>query len=79
MIQRATILAFIELIAKTSIVIALILLLGAGLGITIAHDPDNTLANYQAEVLANFAYSLLVIGTALLTVTMNREARGKEQ
>lgn len=52
----------IKTLSYLSVLLGLVSLAGAGLFLAIGGGLDNYLTNYQAEILANFAYFLLVFG-----------------
>ncbi len=56
--------------------LGLLLLAAAGLFLAVAHDPNNLLLNYQAEVLADSAYGLLLksVGCFIIAQLIPRTA-----
>ncbi len=64
-----------ERIGRLFIGFALIFLFIAAIYLMIGHDPNSFVVNMEAETLANYAYSSLVIG--LVFLILNRLVRKK--
>lgn len=59
---------WLERLARIFVLSAVALLALAGVLIAIGHSPDAITYNYQAEVLANFAYVTFILGLLLQVI-----------